>query len=139
MGRTKDFAEAIRLKMAASPDLGAAVEDELFNTEIAMKVYEARREAGLSQKTLAQRAGTHQSVISRIEDADYDGHGLRLLRRIANALNKRLGVDFYAKPNPILTRESQTFLLDWASQAQWQPTGIGEAVEVPIEQPAGDS
>jgi hypothetical protein len=33
-------------------------------------------------------------VISRLEDADYDGHLLAMLRRIAAALNKRVEIRF---------------------------------------------
>jgi hypothetical protein len=38
--------------------------------------------------------GTTQSVISRLEDADYEGHSLPMLQRIAAALHKRLDVRF---------------------------------------------
>jgi len=37
-----------------------------------------------------------QSVISRLEDADYDGHSLAMLRRIASALEKRVEIRFVA-------------------------------------------
>lgn len=97
MARTKNYAEVIRAKMAADPDLAEAVEDASFNAHIAMQVYKARTAAGLTQKQLAERVGTRQSVISRIEDADYEGHSLSLLRRIAHALGKNLQVKL-AKP-----------------------------------------
>jgi hypothetical protein len=35
-------------------------------------------------------------MISRLEDADYDGHSLALLRRIASALEKRVEIRFVA-------------------------------------------
>ena len=39
--------------------------------------------------------------ICRLEDADYQGHSLAMLRRIANALNKRVELRFVnAKRNP---------------------------------------
>jgi transcriptional regulator with XRE-family HTH domain len=50
--------------------------------------------AGLSQRELAQRVGTSASAICRLEDADYDGHSLSLLKRIAQALGKRIEVRF---------------------------------------------
>ncbi len=98
MGRTKNFADVIRTKLAADPDLAAAVEREAFNADIAMKVYELRTEAKLTQRQLAERVGTTQSVISRLEDADYEGHSLALLKRIAEAVGKGLRVEFYAAP-----------------------------------------
>ena len=48
--------------------------------------------AGLSQRELAKRAGTTASVICRLEDADYEGHSLAMLRRIAAALDRRLEI-----------------------------------------------
>ena len=53
-------------------------------------VYELRKEAGLKQKDLAELVDTAQSVFSRLEDADYNGHSLSMLNRIAKALNRRL-------------------------------------------------
>lgn len=37
----------------------------------------------LSQRELAKLVGTTASVICRLEDADYDGHSLSMLIRIA--------------------------------------------------------
>ena len=99
MARTRDFADVIRAKMAADPDLAEAVESASFSADVARKVYEARKSAGLSQKKLAELSGTHQSVISRIEDADYDGHSLKLLQRIAAALDRKLHIEFSACPS----------------------------------------
>jgi predicted transcriptional regulator len=48
----------------------------------------------LSQKELADLVETTQSAISRLEDADYDGHSLTMLRRIAAGLNQRVQVRF---------------------------------------------
>ena len=101
MTRTRNFADVIRAKLVAHPDLAEHVEQEAFNTDIAMKVYKARIEAGLTQKELAARIGTQQSVISRIEDADYEGHSLSILRRITKALGKKLRVEFDAQPAPL--------------------------------------
>ena len=98
MGRTKNFADVIRAKMAADPALAEAVEAESFNADLARKVYELRVGAGLTQKQLAESIGTRQSVISRIEDADYEGHSLSVLKRIAHAVGKKLRVEFYAEP-----------------------------------------
>jgi transcriptional regulator with XRE-family HTH domain len=70
----------------------ASFEAERVNAEVARTIYELRKEAGLSQKELADLIGTTQSVISRLEDADYEGHSLSMLSRIAKALNQRLQV-----------------------------------------------
>lgn len=67
-----------------------AVEDAL----IGQMIYDIRTQAGLTQKQLAELAGTDQAVISRLEDADYEGHTMSMLRRIAKALGKRVEVRF---------------------------------------------
>jgi len=60
------------------------------------KIRALRERAGLTQAQLAQRIKTQPSQISRIEDADYDGHSVDTLRRIARALHARLNIDFVA-------------------------------------------
>jgi len=70
----------------------ASLEQERVNAEVARTIYELREQAGLSQKELADRLQTTQSVISRLEDADYEGHSLSMLNRIAKALNQQIQV-----------------------------------------------
>ena len=76
------------------PDFEASLQEELANMDIARKIYELRKKAGLTQKELAKRVGTTASVISRLEDADYEGHSLSMLRRIAAALGKKIQIRF---------------------------------------------
>lgn len=57
-------------------------------------IYNARQSAGISQAKLAKMIGTDQAVISRLEDADYEGHSLTMLRKIARALGKRVDIRF---------------------------------------------
>jgi ribosome-binding protein aMBF1 (putative translation factor) len=70
------------------------LEEARTNEEIARKIHELRTAAGLSQAQLAKLVGTTASVICRLEDADYGGHSLSLLRRIARALNQRVEIRF---------------------------------------------
>ena len=71
-----------------------SLEKERVNAHVARTIYELREQAGLSQKELAERVDTTQSVISRLEDADYQGHSLAMLNRIAAALHQRVKIDF---------------------------------------------
>ena len=75
-----------------SAERRASVQQERINAQIAQMIYDLRKSAGLTQKELAELVGTTQSVISRLEDADYEGHSVSLLSRIADALNQRLMV-----------------------------------------------
>ncbi len=77
-----------------APKRVAAYERELAGIEIAKLLYDLRTKAGLSQRELAKKVGTTASVICRLEDADYQGHSLSMLRRIAAALDQRLEIRF---------------------------------------------
>lgn len=67
-----------------------SLEAERVHAQVALTIYDLRKQAGLTQKELAKMIGTTQSVISRLEDADYQGHSLSMLSRIATALKQRL-------------------------------------------------
>jgi DNA-binding XRE family transcriptional regulator len=64
------------------------------NAEVARGIHELRTAAGLTQTQLAKLIGTTASVICRLEDADYEGHSLAMLRRIAAALHQRVEIRF---------------------------------------------
>ena len=76
------------------PAMLALLEEERANKEVARKIYDLRTKAGLSQRKLANLIGTTASVICRLEDADYEGHSLAMLRRIAAALDRRVEIRF---------------------------------------------
>ena len=97
MGRKKttDAAKILHaLYIKDDPERLESLQREREKAYTAGQIYDMRTRAGLSQAELAQRVGTTQSVISRLEDADYEGHSLNMLRRIAGALNCRLEVRF---------------------------------------------
>ncbi len=71
-----------------------ALAEAKLNAQIAQEIYALRTKARLTQKQLAALVGTTDSVISRLEDADYAGHSLKMLQRISAALNRRLEIHF---------------------------------------------
>jgi ribosome-binding protein aMBF1 (putative translation factor) len=71
----------------------ASLEGERLNAQVARSIYQMRMESGLTQKQLAELVGTTQSVISRLEDADYEGHSISMVTRIARALDRRVRVE----------------------------------------------
>ena len=71
---------------------------------VAQIICNARTAAGLTQKELAELIGTQQSVISRLEDADYDGHSVSMLERIAEAMK----MDLEIRLVPHVTEAEQT-------------------------------
>ena len=88
---TTDAVEIMKREVFKNdPEQLRAVEHYRLNYEIAGLIYGLRTHADLSQVELAKRIGTTQSVISRLEDADYGGHSLSMLAKIASALGHRL-------------------------------------------------
>ena len=88
---------------AGKPERIAGLEEMRAADDIARKILELRTAAGLSQRELAKRVGTTASVICRLEDADYEGHSLAMLRRIGAALKQRVEIKFVplnAEPEP---------------------------------------
>lgn len=94
---TMDAVEILdRRYFEGKPKRIAELEEERANAEVARKIHELREAAGMTQAQLAKLVGTTPSVISRLEDADYEGHSLSMLRRIAASLNKRVEIRFVA-------------------------------------------
>ena len=96
--RTSDALALVEELTGKSRQMADLIEQEQANLDVAREIYELRIKAKLSQAELARKVGTTQSVISRLEDADYDGHSLAMLRRIAAALEKRVGIRFVPSP-----------------------------------------
>jgi ribosome-binding protein aMBF1 (putative translation factor) len=64
--------------------------------DVALQIASLRRRAGLSQKELARKLKTSQQQISRLESPSYEGHSLRMLRRVAEILGATVHVVFEA-------------------------------------------
>ncbi|SRR5699024_17177 len=69
------------------------IEEYDIDVEVRDLVISARNAANLTQKQLAQRSGVSQANISKIENGNYHP-SLSTLKRIADALGKRLVVSF---------------------------------------------
>jgi DNA-binding XRE family transcriptional regulator len=93
--RTSDGIEILRRRYYdGRPEREAEYAEMEANVAIADKICRLRTKAGLTQRQLAKLVGTTASVICRLEDADYEGHSLAMLNRIAAALNKRVEIRF---------------------------------------------
>lgn len=72
----------------------AGIEQDLALGQL---IYDLRTEAGHSQRELAERMGTTQSVISRLEEGGGARNRIDTLARVATALNRHLVVSFPQK------------------------------------------
>lgn len=75
---------------------------EASGVDAAKSIHALGIAAGLPQKGLADLIGTTPSVISRLEDAEYQGHSVAMLRRIVAALNEGVEIRFV----PALTTQA---------------------------------
>jgi len=92
--KERDAARILDKLTGKDPELREMIAEEVLNVRIARMIYKARTQAGLTQAQLAELIDTKQPVIARLEDADYEGHSLSMLQRIAEALGQRLEVSF---------------------------------------------
>jgi len=83
-----------RRYFAGRPHRQAELEEARASADVARQIFSLREAAGMTQAQLAKVVGTTASVISRLESADYEGHSLSMLRRIAGALNRRVEIRF---------------------------------------------
>jgi ribosome-binding protein aMBF1 (putative translation factor) len=96
--KTKPTRDAVKILhrryYEGKPQRLAGLETARANDQVARKITTLRTKAGLSQRQLARLVGTSASVICRLEDADYEGHSLAMLNRIAAVLNRRVEIRF---------------------------------------------
>ena len=95
--KTTDAVKILDRMIGEDSDLRQLANEAVVNAEVAQLIHDVRSKAKLTQKQLAELVGTTQSVIARLEDADYEGHSLSMLQRIAAAVNKRLEVRFVSQ------------------------------------------
>ncbi len=94
MPRTKDALKILDKVTGSNEAVKAGIAQAKINFEVAQMIFDARTRAGLSQSQLAALIGSKQPVIARLEAADYEGHSLTMLQRIAAALEQRLELRF---------------------------------------------
>ena len=95
---TSDASEILQRRYyQGKPERIAALEEARAEDELARQILALREQAGLTQARLAKMVGTTASVISRLEDSDYEGHSLTMLKRIAAAVDKRVEIRFVSQ------------------------------------------
>jgi ribosome-binding protein aMBF1 (putative translation factor) len=91
--------ELVEQRARKSASYRKAFSRTLHQIDLALLVREMREDAGLTQSELARKVGTTQSVIARLEDAEYTGHSLAMLERVATACGIALKLRAEKKPH----------------------------------------
>jgi len=76
------------------PERVQGLDEARANDNVARALTALRLRAGMTQRQLAKLVGTTGAAICRLEDADYEGHSLAMLNRLAAALDQRVELRF---------------------------------------------
>lgn len=71
--KTSSAVEILDRMASDRPELKRLTEEVRVNATVAQLIYDSRQQARLTQAQLAERVGTKQEVISRLEDAAFIG------------------------------------------------------------------
>jgi len=88
-----DFKDFLNENLEKDPEFKKEWEENRVRRELVKKVIELRIKEQINQKELAERIGTNQSAISRFESGRYNP-SIDFLKRLANALNKKIEINF---------------------------------------------
>ena len=80
-------------KQLQNPSFKKLWEESEPQRRLTMQLIKTRLEKKMSQKELAEKAGTTQAVVSRIENMNANP-SLKFMQKLANALDKKLVIEF---------------------------------------------
>ena len=84
----------VKKSLLESPEVKKEYDNLNGIYEVKKQIIKYRIEQGLSQKELAEKIGTKQSAISRLENDNYNP-SVEFLDKVANALGKKLEIRFH--------------------------------------------
>ncbi len=93
MTKGRKFKDLLREELK-DPEIREEYESLGEEFELADKIIELRKKAGLTQEELAKRVHTSQPSIARLESGSYRNVSLSFLRRVGKALGVEPHVDF---------------------------------------------
>jgi transcriptional regulator with XRE-family HTH domain len=91
MANRSRWQEVRNKRPQASKSVNSQLEQDFA---LAQMIHDLRCVAGLSQQELAQRMGTTQSAVSRLEEGSVSGNRVDTLARVASALGRHLVISF---------------------------------------------
>jgi transcriptional regulator with XRE-family HTH domain len=131
---TKDAVEILRRRyIGEDPERLASVEEERVHAKVARQIYDLRNQAGLTQSELAEKVGTTQSAISRLESADYEGHSLSMLRRIGEVLGAKVDVDLGERDRTVKPFVFRTFVQYLRREKGFTLDQVADETDIPRE------
>jgi ribosome-binding protein aMBF1 (putative translation factor) len=92
MAKRKTLMDEIREELRDDRELNAAYQRELARLKLGNQIMALRQSLGLSQAQLAERIGTKQTGVARMERASYTSFNISTLAKIAAATGANLVV-----------------------------------------------
>lgn len=93
-GESCEFRETLRKDLLADEEFRYGYAESFLNTYVAAQIKAIREQRGMDQADLAERVGTKQPGISRLESVNHSVWKTDTLWRVARALGVRLQVSF---------------------------------------------
>lgn len=87
-----DF-DRLKTELLKDPEFKAEYDALEPEYELIRQLIQARNDRNMTQKQLAERVGTKQSNIARLESGNYNP-SFQFLQKVATALGKKLSVSF---------------------------------------------
>jgi transcriptional regulator with XRE-family HTH domain len=89
----RDIESSLRAELR-DPEYSEGYAESFLNAYVATQIKVIREQRGMTQADLANKIGTTQAGISRIENVDYSSWSIRTLIKLARAFGVRLKVSF---------------------------------------------
>ena len=93
MVKSRKFQDLLKEELK-DPEIKKEYESLRGEFELADRIIELRKKAGLTQEELAKRIHTSQPSIARLESGSYRNVSLSFLRKVGNALGVEPHVNF---------------------------------------------
>lgn len=88
-------------------ELETIFDEELSSAKLAHQLYMLRKRSKLVQAQVAELADTSTSVISRLENPEYDGHSLTTLKKVAAIYGHEVRLQFVPKSHKLSTTKKR--------------------------------
>ena len=102
MSRKKRVSDAVELMdrwYGNIPNWDEMVAEEEFKMQVGQALYDLRNAVGMSQTDLARLIGANQATLSKVENADYNGNTIEVLKRVCFALHTKISVSCPVAPD----------------------------------------
>ena len=93
MKTTSDAVKIIHHLVKDDEEMQQAIAKAYLNAKIGQLIYDLRQKAELTHQQLADSLDVEQSILEDLEEGDYDGDGLIMLKRIAKIINYSLKLE----------------------------------------------